>query len=581
MRQTVGHSTIYTGNRADGDSTNIYGNVYGDVHFPDKAGGSAPHQCLRDLRVTNPRNDRERIEGDKDKLLKDCYTWILEDTSFQQWMTQGDSQLLWIKGDPGKGKTMLTMGVIAELAQGQTGPWSRMQSNNLADVKLDSEPGHEGGSKPHLLAYFFCQSTRPELNNAVAVLRGLIYVLVTEKQDLLQHVQKRHQSAGRQLFEGPNAIYAMREILSDILNDVSLPTTYLLVDALDECSYGLSDLLRIITDNSLAQHSRLKWLVTSRNLPEIERVLQPSSHNGKVSLELNASHISKAVATYVNYKVQNLTNLQKYDPQTQEEVQQQLREKAEGTFLWVSLVCKELEGVPLYRTRIALRELPPGLDPLYKRMAAQILAQKDMKTAEYCKDILQSVTLAFRPLRLEEISTIAGLSLNYFQDVQEVIDLIVHCGSFLTIREGTVFFVHLSAKDYFTSGQGQREFNGTVSGKQDQILHRLLDVMHSTLQNDICGLGEPGAQATTSHISNSSLPKVAYACEYWIEHLCACPQDFNKTLSDDGKVYRFLQDHLLHWLEAMGVLQKIPEASTALQNLLSVTSVSGKLVKKL
>jgi hypothetical protein len=279
--------------------------------------------------------------------------------------------------------------------------------------------------------------------------------------------------------------------------------------------------------------------------------------------------------------VQNLTILQKYDPQTQEEVQLQLREKAEGTFLWVSLVCKELEGVPLYRTRIALRELPPGLDPLYKRMAAQILTQKDMKTAEYCKDILQSVTLAFRPLRLEEISTIAGLPLNSFQDVQEVIDLVVHCGSFLTIREGTVFFVHLSAKDYFTSGQGQREFNGEVSEKQDQILHRLLDVMHSTLQNDICGLGEPGAQATNSCISNSPLPKVAYACEYWIEHLCACPQDFNKTLSDDGKVYRFLQDHLLHWLEAMGVLQKIPEASTALQNLLSVTSVSGKLIKKL
>lgn len=30
--------TAYTGNRADGDSTNFYGNVYGDVHFPGKRG---------------------------------------------------------------------------------------------------------------------------------------------------------------------------------------------------------------------------------------------------------------------------------------------------------------------------------------------------------------------------------------------------------------------------------------------------------------------------------------------------------------------------------------------------------------
>jgi hypothetical protein len=29
-------TTIYTGNRADGDSTNFYGNVYGDVHLPPR-----------------------------------------------------------------------------------------------------------------------------------------------------------------------------------------------------------------------------------------------------------------------------------------------------------------------------------------------------------------------------------------------------------------------------------------------------------------------------------------------------------------------------------------------------------------
>lgn len=112
------------------------------------------------------------------------------------------------------------------------------------------------GSRPCLLAYFFCQSTRPELNNAISVLRGLIYMLTVQREGLIRHVQKRYKAAGRQLFEGLNAIYTLREILSDILNDTSLPTTYLLVDALDECTFGLHDLLHIITDKSLAQHSR-------------------------------------------------------------------------------------------------------------------------------------------------------------------------------------------------------------------------------------------------------------------------------------------------------------------------------------
>jgi hypothetical protein len=97
MPRPARDTTTYTGNRADGDSTNIYGNVYGDVHFPGRpreAGEPSPHQCLRDLRVTDPREDRARIEGDKDRLLRDCYTWILDEASFQRWKTQDESRLL-------------------------------------------------------------------------------------------------------------------------------------------------------------------------------------------------------------------------------------------------------------------------------------------------------------------------------------------------------------------------------------------------------------------------------------------------------------------------------------------------------
>jgi hypothetical protein len=50
-------------------------------------------------------------------------------------------------------------------------------------------------------------------------------------------------------------------------------------------------------------------------------------------------------------------------------------------------MCKELEGVPLYRTREILQALLLGLDPLYDRMLAQIVAQ-DARTARYCREIL-------------------------------------------------------------------------------------------------------------------------------------------------------------------------------------------------
>ncbi|KAJ4331972.1 hypothetical protein N0V95_009773, partial [Ascochyta clinopodiicola] len=557
-------TTAYTGNRADGDSTNIYGNVYGDVHFPGgprEASEPSPRQCLRDLRVTDPREDRARIEGDKDKLLRDCYAWILNDASFQRWRTQSESRLLWIKGDPGKGKTMMTMGLIAELSCSGPSYVVVPKKRRLVD---EPEP---------LLSFFFCQNTLPALNNAVAVLRGLVYMLVTQREDLLRHVQKRYNAVGRQLFEGHNAVYALREMLSDILNDPSLPPTYLLIDALDECTSGLSELLHIITDASLGRRSNVKWLVTSRNLPEIERYLQPDSCGVKVSLEVKASHVSRAVAAFVEYKVQRLATGQRYDPRLQAEVQQQLRGKAEGTFLWVSLVCKELEGVPLYRTREVLQALPPGLDPLYDRMMALITAQ-DARTVEYCRAVLRSLTLAFRPLQREELVVAAGLPTYHFQDVQAVVDLVSRCGSFLNVREGVVSFVHLSAKDYFTAGNGRQVFDRPLAVEQGRLTERLLDAMASTLRRDMCSLQKPGVRTlqATSRVQDSCLRQIAYACEYWIQHLQAGGDHCRGILADGDKVHSFFGKHLLHWLEAMSLLQKMPEAILRLRQLQQLQS---------
>jgi hypothetical protein len=64
-------------------------------------------KCVKDLCLTNPRYDKKRIEDTKGGLLEDSYRWILENSEFKQWHSAQQCPLLWIKGDPGKGKTML------------------------------------------------------------------------------------------------------------------------------------------------------------------------------------------------------------------------------------------------------------------------------------------------------------------------------------------------------------------------------------------------------------------------------------------------------------------------------------------
>ena len=79
------------------------------------------NQCLKDLLLTNPDDDMIRIEDSKGGLLEDSYMWILSHRDFIDWKEEQGTQLLWIKGDPGKGKTMLLIGIVRELLFGRHG----------------------------------------------------------------------------------------------------------------------------------------------------------------------------------------------------------------------------------------------------------------------------------------------------------------------------------------------------------------------------------------------------------------------------------------------------------------------------
>ncbi|KAM0277279.1 hypothetical protein ACHAQH_005938 [Verticillium albo-atrum] len=46
--------------------------------------GTASDQLLADLRITDPDDDKKRIEATKGRLLEDSYRWILDHRDFLQ-----------------------------------------------------------------------------------------------------------------------------------------------------------------------------------------------------------------------------------------------------------------------------------------------------------------------------------------------------------------------------------------------------------------------------------------------------------------------------------------------------------------
>ncbi|KAM0258102.1 hypothetical protein ACHAQJ_004007 [Trichoderma viride] len=244
------------------------------------------NQCLKDLYETNPSKDKERIQDTKGGLLRDSYLWIFDHADFRQFRNDPQNRLLWIKGDPGKGKTMLMCGIIDELQK-----------------------------KPSLvLSYFFCQATEAQLNNATSVLRGLMYLLLEQRPSLISHLRIKYNTTGKKLFQGANVWVTLVEIFTDMVNNTELKDAIFMVDALDECATDRHKLLDFIV--KLSATCPVKWVVSSRDWTEIGQKLHKAKQKVNLYLELNQELISEAVDTYIAYKVNQLANDKEYDEET-------------------------------------------------------------------------------------------------------------------------------------------------------------------------------------------------------------------------------------------------------------------------
>ncbi|KAH7080198.1 WD40-repeat-containing domain protein [Paraphoma chrysanthemicola] len=398
-------------------------------------------RCIQDLHLTNPRDDKKRIEETKGGLLEGSYHWVLNNASFQQWHEDPQSRLLWIKGDPGKGKTMLLCGIIEELKKSATG----------------------------LLSFFFCQSTDSRISSATAVLRGLILLLVNQQPSLVLHLRKKYNQAGQSVFEDANAWVALSDIFTNMTRDPDLKMACLVVDALDECEQDLPKLLDLVIQTS-----------TSSARIHIEQKLRCIDARARLSLELkqNAEQVSRAVDMYIDHKLCRLDSLE--DPSLRDQVRDILRRKANGTFLWVALVVQELER-------------PESWDPLqvlYDRMLKQIQQLKP-KNLEICRLLLSSSCVVYRPLYLAEMGSLCGLSGRVSVLAKDVRKIAAMCGSFLTVRDDQVYLIHQSAKDYLSD-----KMRDTIFPSQGTIHHNIfsksLKLMSNVLKRDMYSSSAPG-----------------------------------------------------------------------------------------
>jgi WD40 repeat protein len=477
--------------------------------------------------------DLERLERKTDKLIDIAFSWVMgtkEYVSFSNWQRFDSRRMLWIKGEPGTGKTMLLIGIVREIST---------QSAAFAPS----------------VTYYFCQGTGDQTrNNATAILRSLLWMLLIQQPRLIQHLRAKHKYAGSSLFTDSNAFGAMSEALENMLKDPSLTPAYFVVDALDECDDSKEDLIQLIFKSLTISH-KIKWLVSSR--PGLD-LMRPGVDEALV--ELDSQRLEGPAHAYVTYKLSELKDSSGYsDEKLVVDLSNEICERAANTFLWAALAFRELQGVDGKDAIETIKKLPSGLPDLYNYLMAKV-EDNDVQKRARCKSVIAAVYLAYRPLTLKELGVVAGLG-----SPIKPLDIVKACGPLLSMTGRVVSLTHQSVREYLGQRYARLQEQGEVLLSHQDIASRSLVEMQHTLKHNMYHLPGNGyfprlLGDAINGSDNDPLAGVAYSVTFWMRHLCdSRGTETSAELITSKEVLSFLKKYFLRWVESLSLLGNVPD----------------------
>ena len=231
-------------------------------------------------------------------------------------------------------------------------------------------------------------------------------------------------------------------------------STFIILDALDECTEREKLLNWIQT--FIFEELQLHLIVTSCPEQEIKDKFKSCHY-----LDLVEESEDNDLVAYLDYQLQNDSDLQKWNSETQEQIKLTLLEQADGMYVyyqylneriitkcnsrfhWVALQLNELKKCQAKTDlKKQLADLPQGLDKIYD----QILLGIKEKDRGHIKIFLQWLCFAVRPLTLEELATATAFDLSakegpeYKSDneVQDIKDVLKMCSGFVMESQGII-----------------------------------------------------------------------------------------------------------------------------------------------
>jgi hypothetical protein len=385
-----------------------------------------------------------------------------------------------------------------------------------------------------------------------------------------------------------------RPLANPCLIDTSKPSRIIIIDALDECERPdhLSQVLALLSKMGTVNTVCLRVLLTSRSTPAVTTALDGLRHR---KLDLEVEHRDETQTDVTTFLKQRFIGIKtKWDiretwpDQTQLDRLIRLSTTPSPLFIYAATLCRFIDDPderedPTDQLHLWLQQCDsnvPQLDQIYLPILHYVLfgsyntVERPKPLAENLRaellDVLGAVVLVTTPLSCKTVAALLGIP------TRRVTLRLRNLHAVLSIPrdpDTPVRLLHKSFSDFLLSSKdsGHRDYGVDASETHAMLAAKCIQRMKAGLRRDICNVqkldiakDDIDRQVIDEHIPAD----LQYACLYWVYHL----QRSGRSFGDEVCV--FLQEHFLHWLEALALLGRLSDGVLAIKELLNTYKVS-------
>jgi ankyrin repeat protein len=346
---------------------------------------------------------------------------------------------------------------------GNSGCGKTVLASYLLDYGLHFKP-----SNGVTVCSFFCDGKVEAQSNAKAILCSLIHQIITQNPKLIRYLDGIDD-----LEDVVDDFDQICQLLDAVLHDLNLGPVSIIIDAIDECEKDTRDrflkaIKSLVSKNTLCdtlfsneespKPKKLQIFITSRPSLWYRHPLGREEHQNIISINDISANNKSDLELMIRTKVDDFASIQRCDSATSESLVQILYTRAEGTFLWVSLVLQMLENkatTSLEDMQNTMDKIPNGLFEIYQYYLSGIPNEHEIMARRMLHLIVGSIRLlslnelrmlvALQPQHrtLEEVEP--KMQLDPKQAVQSVL------GPLIQISDDCVSLNHQSLKDFLLS----------------------------------------------------------------------------------------------------------------------------------